>query len=202
MKQNINEKTKMCAGGYFTEQELRAFGFLKLGENVLISRKTSIYGAGNISIGNNVRIDDFCILVGRITLGNYIHLAPYVSIHGTGGGSVTMRDFSALSSYTAVYAASDDYSGEAFTNPTVGEEYEKIIHSDILIEKHAITGLHSVILPNSYLAEGVALGAMCLVCGKTEPWSIYVGIPGRKLKDRKKSLLRLEEEFLAVHGLL
>ena len=187
---------------FYSSEELKDIGFMNILEQVLISRNFCIYGASRISIGHNVRIDDFCILVGRITLGNYIHLAPYVSIHGTGGGSVTMRDFSALSSYTAVYAASDDYSGEAFTNPTVGEEYEKIIHSDILIEKHAITGLHSVILPNSYLAEGVALGAMCLVCGKTEPWSIYVGIPGRKLKDRKKSLLRLEEEFLAVHGLL
>lgn len=201
MEKKIQNKLENSGGGYYSRDELFAFGFAEIGDNVLVSRKASIYGANNIRIGHDVRIDDFCFLVGKITLGNYIHLAPYVSIHGTGGGSVTMEDFTALSSGTAVYAASDDYSGNSFTNPTVGEEYEKIIRSDILIEKHAIAGLHSVILPNSHLAEGVALGAMCLISGETEPWSIYVGVPGRKLKDRKKELLILEREFLKGHRL-
>lgn len=183
--------------GYYSELELTEIGFKSCGKNVLISKKASIYGASQISIGHDVRIDDFCFLVGNITIGNYIHLAPYVSIHGTGGGSVVMKDFSALSSYTTVYASSDDYSGNSMTNPTVGEEYERIINSDIVIEKHAIVGLHSVILPNSYLAEGVALGAMALLSGITEPWSIYVGVPCKKVKDRKRDVLEMEKDLLS-----
>ena len=47
---------------FFSDAELFDLGFASLGENVKISRKASIYGAGQISIGNNVRVDDFCIL--------------------------------------------------------------------------------------------------------------------------------------------
>ena len=42
---------------------------------MLISKKVSIYSPQKISIGNNVRIDDFCILSGNITLGNYCRIA-------------------------------------------------------------------------------------------------------------------------------
>ena len=181
--------------GYYSEEELKALGLKSVGKNVLISKKASIYTPSRISIGHDVRIDDFCLLTGNITLGNYIHLAPYVSIHGTGGGSVTMKDFSGLSSYTTVYASSDDYSGNSIPNPTVGEKYEKLISSDIVIEKHVIVGLHSVILPNAYLAEGVALGAMSMLGKKTKPWGFYCGIPCQRLSERQKDCLAMEEEI-------
>ena len=51
---------------FYTENELKQIGFKRIGENVLISRKASIYQPELIEIGNNVRIDDFCILSGNI----------------------------------------------------------------------------------------------------------------------------------------
>ena len=69
---------------FYTDEELKEIGFKSYGKNVLLSRKTSIYGANNISIGNNVRIDDFCILSGNITLGNYIHIASACLLFGGG----------------------------------------------------------------------------------------------------------------------
>lgn len=47
---------------FYSEEELRSIGLKSYGKNVLISRFARIYGAESISIGNNVRIDDFCIL--------------------------------------------------------------------------------------------------------------------------------------------
>lgn len=182
--------------GFYTREELKEFGFKTMGKNVLISKKASIYLPEQISIGNNVRIDDFCFLVGNITLGNYIHLAPYASLHGTGGGSVTMKDFTGLSAYCTVYAGSDDYSGEAMTNPMISERYKKVTCTDIVMEKHSLAGLHSVLLPGAYLADGTALGAMSLLSKKTEPWAIYVGIPAKKMKNRSKKILEMESEFL------
>lgn len=184
--------------GYYSEEELRGLGLKAFGKNVLISKKASIYTPQKITIGHDVRIDDFCFLVGNITLGNYIHLAPYTSLHGTGGGSITMKDFSGLSSYVAVYAASDDYSGNSLTNPTIDERFVNTIFSDIVIEKHVIVGLHSVILPNSYLAEGCSFGAMSLISIKTDPWGIYVGIPCKRIKSREKRIIELENAFLEV----
>ena len=48
--------------GFYSREQLEKIGFKSLGENVLISDKTSIYSPENISIGNNVRIDDFSVL--------------------------------------------------------------------------------------------------------------------------------------------
>ena len=53
---------------FYTRYELNQLELASFGENVLISRKVSIYGAERIRIGDNVRIDDFCILSGKITL--------------------------------------------------------------------------------------------------------------------------------------
>ena len=60
----------------YSQDELFAFGFKSIGKNVLISRKASIYGADKIEIGNNVRIDDFCVLSSGddgFLIGNNIH---------------------------------------------------------------------------------------------------------------------------------
>ena len=53
---------------FYTVEELGKIGFKKLGKNVLISKKSSIYTPENISIGDNVRIDDFTILSGTIEI--------------------------------------------------------------------------------------------------------------------------------------
>ena len=47
---------------FYSIDELKEIGFKEIGDNVLISRKSSIYGAKNISIGNNVRIGAGCVV--------------------------------------------------------------------------------------------------------------------------------------------
>lgn len=45
-----------------TREEVEQMGFASVGENVFISTKASFYGVSKIHIGNNVRIDDFCVI--------------------------------------------------------------------------------------------------------------------------------------------
>ena len=52
----------MLQSKYFSEIDLKDFGFKSIGKNVKISSDARIYGPENISIGNNVRIDDFAII--------------------------------------------------------------------------------------------------------------------------------------------
>ena len=47
---------------FYSRSELEHIGFATIGKNVLLSRKASIYSPAMISIGDNVRIDDFCIV--------------------------------------------------------------------------------------------------------------------------------------------
>ncbi|HEY6529182.1 MAG TPA: acyltransferase [Cellvibrionaceae bacterium] len=178
--------------------QLQSIGFAAIGENVQISDRASFYGIGKISIGSNVRIDDFCVLaagVGGIYIKNHIHLAVGVSL--IGAGSITLEDFSGLSSRVSIYSSSDDYSGSVLTNPTVPDIYKNVIHADVYIGRHVIVGSGSVILPGVSLGEGVAIGALSLVRKNCEPFGIYAGNPAKKIKERNRGLLEMEKQFLA-----
>lgn len=73
---------------FYSQEELKKIGFLSVGKNVLISKKASIYNPGVISVGNNVRIDDFCILSGKVTIGSYSHIAAYTALYGGEVGKI------------------------------------------------------------------------------------------------------------------
>ena len=151
-----------------------------------------------ISLGSNVRIDDFCVLSageGGITIGNYVHIAAFCSL--VGSGAIRLSDFSGLSSRVSVYSSSDDYSGATLTNPTVPSQYTGVQHADVTLEKHVIVGCGSVILPGVTLSEGVAVGALSLVQKNCGPFSIYSGVPAKLIKERKRDLLELERKLLS-----
>ncbi len=187
------------SNSFYSKDELDQIGFLKVGYDVLISRKCSIYSPQNIIIGNNVRIDDFTILSGNIEIGNYVHIAAFCFLC-SGKYKIKMEDYSTISSRISVYAASDDYSGEYMTNPTVDDKYKNVTGGDVLIGKHVIVGTGSVILPGAQLMEGNSFGAMSLIVARVySKWGINVGIPARRIKDRSKNLLKYEKELSVSH---
>jgi galactoside O-acetyltransferase len=183
------------ATSFYSENELKEIGFKQVGTNVLISRNAKIYGASKMVIGNNVRIDDFCVLSGKIELGNYIHIAVFSAIFA-GDTGVKMNDFSGLSSRCVIYAESDDYSGEHLTNPTVDEKYLGLVCGKVELGRHVILGSGVTILPNVIIGEGSAVGSMSLVNKSLEPWGIYAGVPCKYKKERSKKLLELENELM------
>lgn len=181
---------------FYSPEELAKIGFRSLGANVLLSRKASIYGAEKISIGNNVRIDDFCVLSGNIELGDYIHIAVGCCLFA-GEAGIVMHDFSGLSSRCAIYAESDDYSGMALTNPMVPDRFRLISGEKVTLDRHALIGSGTTILPGVTVGEGASVGSMALVSKSLEPWGVYVGIPCKKVKDRSRNLLALEQKLLS-----
>lgn len=180
---------------FYSEEELQAIGFRSVGKNVKLSRKVSIYTPEKISIGDNTRIDDFCILTGNLRIGNYVHIAASCLLFG-GNDGIVFEDYTGLSSRSAIYAESDDYSGDFFTNPTVPNEYRHIVGGGVIIKKHGIIGSGCTILPNVIIGEGAAVGSMSLVNKSLEDWSVNAGIPCKKMKERKRGCLQLEEQFV------
>lgn len=180
---------------YYSEEELKDFGFASFGTNIHLSRKASVYGAENITLGSNIRIDDFCILSGRITVKSHVHIAAYCGLFG-GTEGITLCDFANISSRVCIYAVSDNFSGSSMTNPTVPDKYKMLINQAVIINKHVIVGSGSTILPGVILGEGTAVGAMSLVNESTLEWSIYAGITAKRIKERKKNPLDLEKDFL------
>jgi galactoside O-acetyltransferase len=185
--------------GALSREDVEKLGFFSVGKDVQISDRASFYNTPKISIGDNVRIDDFCVLsagLGGIFIGNYIHIGVLSSV--IGAGKITISDFCNISSRVAIYSSNDDYSGAAMTNPTVPSQYTNVYHEDVFLGRHVIIGSGSVILPGATFEEGAAVGALSLVKGNCEAFGIYAGSPVRRIKSRKRTLLDLEKEFLSV----
>ena len=179
-------------------EAIEMLGFASVGENVQISDRASFYGADRITLGSNTRIDDFCVLsagLGGISIGQHVHIAVYSSL--IGAGKITLSDFCNISSRVSIYTSSDDHSGATMTNPTVPGEYTDVTHADVFLGKHVLVFGGSVILPGVTLEDGVVVGALSLIKRDCQAFGIYAGNPARRIKERKRDLLELEQRFMA-----
>ena len=173
---------------FYTEQELSQLGLKSYGENVRISRYAQIYSPEKISIGDNVRIDDFCILSGNITIGSHIHIAAYSAMYGADYG-IVMEDYTGLSARATIYAAMDDFSGDYLIGPIHDDKCTNVTGGKVCLRKYSQIGVGSVVFPNIQIGEGAVLGAMSMAKQSLDSWNIYVGIPAKIIKIRKKGLL-------------
>ncbi len=180
---------------FLSEQSLAALGFKHLGVNVKISDKASIYEPELMEIGDHARIDDFCVISGKVTLGRNVHIAIFCNVAG-GEKGVTLEDFCGLAYGCHVFSQRDDYTGRTLTNPTVPDRYKDEFKSAVLLKRHSLLGADSMVLPGVTLQEGTAVWAKSMVARSTEPWSVYFGVPAKLLWARKQDMLKLEQEYL------
>jgi acetyltransferase-like isoleucine patch superfamily enzyme len=181
--------------GFLKTEEINRIGFAMVGKNVLISDKATIYNASNITIGDNVRIDDFCVLSagdGGIQIGSFIHIAVYSCLIGK--GLIRLSDFSNISSRVSIYSSNDDYSGSFMTNPMVDSKFTNVKHEEVYIGKHVIIGSGCVILPGSELQDGCGIGALSMVSGQIPVLEIYAGTPAKYIKKRKENIFEIEKQ--------
>lgn len=183
--------------GYYSEEELNSMGVKHIGYNVKISSKASIYSNNGIVIGNNVRIDDFCLLVGNIEIHDYIHIGAFCGLHASQKGKIIFEDFSGISSNVNIYASTDLFDGEFCTaRPGLHEECIKSIYTTVSLGRYSQIGTGSTVIPGGMLSEGTAVGAMSLVNKHLAPWGIYTGIPCKLLKKRKKNLVQKLKDYM------
>ncbi|RBP25032.1 galactoside O-acetyltransferase [Marinobacter pelagius] len=180
---------------YLSKDTLKALGFKAVGENVKVSDKASIYNPETIELGDHSRIDDFCVVSGKVSIGKYCHITPMCLVAG-GSPGITLSDFCTLAYGVKVFAQSDDYSGSTMVNSLVPKQFKNEYLAEVLLERQVIVGAGSIIFPGVIIGEGCSIGAMTLVNKSTQPWGIYAGNPARRIKDRKQDLLELEAQFL------
>ena len=139
--------------------------FEKCGRNVFVGRYSSI-SYENVSIGNNSSIGQYaCFMSSRakIKIGNHVMFGPHVFI------------------ITGDYRI--DIIGR-FMNTV--EDYEKLPENDqdVIIEDDVWIGANVIILKGITIGRGSVIAAGSVVTQDVEPYSIYGGIPARKIKDR------------------
>ena len=176
---------------FYSVEELKKIGFKSIGKNVLISRKASIYSAENISIGNNVRIDDFCILSGNINIGNYVHISAYTALYGKFG--IEINDYCGCSARSIIYSQTDDFSGEYMIGAVLPENLTNVIGKKVIMKKYSQLGANTIVMPGIVIGQGAVTGCFSFVNRDLEEWTINVGIPCKKMKDRNRKILELEK---------
>ena len=112
---------------FLSAHQLDQFG-VRAGRDVRVSVDTRLFGADRIQIGDNVRIDAFCVLsagpTGSIRMGSHIHIASGVRMFGE--GHISLEDFSSISAGSTLYSASDDYSGAVLMGPTIPDSWTSV----------------------------------------------------------------------------
>ena len=180
---------------FYTPESLKEMNFKSVGKNVKVSDKASIYNCNQIEIGDNSRIDDFCVLSGKISIGRNVHIAVFCNVAG-GEKGIIFEDFAGLAYGCHVFTQSDDYSGRTLTNPTVPDIYKREIKMPVVIGRHSIVGTNSIIMPGVNLAEGTSVGALSMITTSTQEWSLYLGRPAKRMSSRRRDLLELEDKYI------
>ena len=161
-----------------------------------VSDGARFYGAERIDLGDHCRIDDFALLsagAGGISVGRYVHIACFCSLQGD--ATIVLDDYVGLSSRTAVYSSTDDFSGAGMTGPMVPGDFRKVTSAPVRLQRHALVGAGSVVLPGVTLGVGAAVGALSLVREDVPSFTIVGGAPARALGPRRRDLLELERRL-------
>ena len=181
---------------YFLEsKDLREMG-VKCGKNCLIHSTVIILNPKKLSLGKNVRIDAYSVIINvkPVIVKDYIHVGAHVLLHAN-KKSIILRDYCGVSAGVKIFTSTDDYSGKQFYGP-----YNKMSNlstkSDTIdIKKFVIIGTNSVVVPGAKFSIGSVVGSLSFANIKLEPWFVYFGMPMRKLSKRKKDFYKNEKEF-------
>ncbi len=180
---------------FYTKQELIEIGFLSVGEDTRVSKKAVFHGINNSSIGDNVRIDDFSTLKGRINIGNHVHISSFCSISGT-GGIIKINDFCGMSTHCAFFTAIEDFINPTLTSPSINSEFSTSISGDIIMEKASKLGSSCIVLPNVTIGFGASVSANTIVSNNVNqgaiigPKSRHFKVYGYRNLERIKDLVK------------
>ena len=116
---------------YYSDEQLKQMEFKYIGKNVKISDRVSIYNCEQIEIGDNSRIDDFCVLSGKIRIGRNVHITPQCLVAG-GEKGIIFEDFTTISYQVQIFTQSDDYSGATMTNSTIPVKYKNEYKKEVV----------------------------------------------------------------------
>ena len=135
---------------YFSVKELKKKGFKKIGKNVQISKNVNFYNFRG-SIGSNCRIDDNCVFIGKISIGNYVHIAAFNLLSASRhNNKITVSSFTGIGPRCYISCSTEDYLSDDISNPTIKKKLRKnIIFSDIVIGENVLVGAGCSIIPRN-----------------------------------------------------
>lgn len=126
---------------------------------------------GNIDIGNNV-----CIF-GEGTIISSVKSSIVIRSYTAIGQNVSIQDSNHRIDRASVYFMCRDMFGDNVFDDMSSK-------GDVIIEEDVWVGSNSVVLSGVTLGRGSIIGAGSIVTKDVDPYTIVVGNPARKIKDR------------------
>jgi acetyltransferase-like isoleucine patch superfamily enzyme len=154
--------------------------------DVYISKWAEIRRPHLVSVGNHIAVDSGFYCTTELIIGDYIHIGPYVTVIGGANTYLKLKGFNTIGAGSRLVCASDEFLGEGLVGMSPPEFRDKVVYAPIVFERFASIGTNVVIHPGVTLGEGSVVGSCSLVTKNTEPWTIYYGIPARRVKERAK----------------
>lgn len=172
------------------------YKFKNIGRNVDIYPPVAIMRPEMIWLSNHIIISEFAYINGGLGtyVGNHVHIAAHTSI--SGGGYCVMEDFTGISAGARLITGSAKFNGEGLTSPTLPAEYQSVSRSFVILKKHSTIATNVVIHPGVVIGEGTIVASGSVVTKSTDPWSIYMGAPARKVKERDSSKILSTEKIV------
>lgn len=164
---------------FLDQNKLTNLGFKSVGSNVKISKNITIIGASNITLGTNVRIDDYTIISaanGSLVVGSNVHIGGQ-SYFGC-SGDIKIGNNVNISQGSRFYSKINEY-----LEFEPGNNY---VLKKITIKDNVIIGSGTVVIGQCTIEEGTTVGALSFVKDNLKSWSIYAGNPIKFIKARKK----------------
>lgn len=172
--------------------------FQEIGKDVEIFDPVTFIGRSNIVIKERVRISEFVLISAGLGtfIGNFVHVANHASI--IGGGVCILEDFVGICAGVRIITGTDDTSGNGIPSPMVPGEYRSFYRSHVVCKKHSFIGTNVIIHPGVTIGEGTVVASGSVVTKDLEPWSIYMGTPAKKVKERNRDII--EKMELEIYG--
>lgn len=162
---------------------------LRLNKNISIQNGNRIYSQakfitnynGQIIIGNNNEfLFGICLVTygGSIKIGNNCSINPYTVIYGHGKGT-TIGDNVLIAGHCMIISSNHNFGNKDVPINQQGETSRGII-----IEDDVWLGAGVKILDGVTIGKGSIVAAGSVVNKNIEPYSIYAGVPAKKIKTR------------------
>ncbi len=168
----------------------------------IISKNIRVRHPDHFVVGDDSIVDDYCYFSTRVEVGRLSHVCTGCLVGGGGTKHLfRLGDYSSLSSGVKIWCQSGSYVDDLIVSCPPGIHLpEELSHGDagdVILERCTCIGANSVVMPDNRIPEGVTIGALSFVPPRFpfEPWSVYAGIPLRKIKDRNKANVLAQLDF-------
>jgi acetyltransferase-like isoleucine patch superfamily enzyme len=154
-----------------------------LGEDVIINEDIYIKNKQEAKIGNHVAIDKGFYCTTKLSIGDYVHISPYVTCIGGNNGSFTSLGFNNIMTGVRIICGSDRFDDSGLFGAMIPKKFKGTqIIEPVVMEMFSNAGTNSVMMPGSILRKGCLLTIGSVLFGDTEEWGIYSGNPAKLVK--------------------